>query len=210
MQVDPAAAFVEFQLDGQTLHSVTKPPWKMVVDLGPPVPHELVAIARDREGAELGRAVQLVNVPRENSEAALTLLPGTGGTGRVSRLTFASAFSATPESIELTFDGQTLDPGNLARIRLPDFRAADVHVLRAVLEFRREPYLDRAPPRRREGEAANGPETMRGETEAELTAAPAASGDARRRNPRWTAGSWRTGSLCASRPSRKARARSSS
>ncbi len=82
VQVDPAAAFVEFQLDGRTLHSVTKPPWKMVVDLGPPVPHELVAIARDEGGAELGRAVQLVNVPRQNSEAMFALLPGTGGTGR--------------------------------------------------------------------------------------------------------------------------------
>ncbi len=174
VQVDPAAAFVEFQLDGRTLHSVTKPPWKMVVDLGPPVPHELVAIARDEGGAELGRAVQLVNVPRQNSEASFTLLPGTGGRGRIARLTFASAFSARPESVELSFDGQTLDPGNLARIRLPDFRPADVHVLRAVLEFKGGSRISTellvGGVKR---EAPGGPETMRGETEAELTAVPA-------------------------------------
>ena len=173
VQVDPAAAFVEFQLDGQTLHSVTKPPWKMLVDFGRPVPHELAAIARDREGAELGRAVQLVNVPRPNSEASLTLLPGAGGSGRIARLSFASAFSARPESIELTFDGQVLDPGNLARIRLPEFRPADVHVLRAVLEFkggsRVSTELLVGGVKR---EAPGGPETMRGEAEAELTAVP--------------------------------------
>jgi hypothetical protein len=173
VQVDPAAAFVEFQLDGQTVHSVTQPPWKMVVDLGRPVPHELVAIARDHEGIELGRAVQLVNVPRPNSEASFTLLPGSGGSGRIARLTFASAFSARPESIELTFDGQVLDPGNLARIRLPDFRPADVHVLRAVLEFkggsRVSTELLVGGVRR---EAPGGPETMRGEAQTELTAVP--------------------------------------
>ena len=174
VQLDPAAAFVEFQLDGRTLHSVTQPPWKMVVDLGPPVPHELVAIARDEGGAELGRAVQLVNVPRPNSEAMFALLPGAGGRGRLARLTFASAFAATPESIELTFDGQTLDPGNLARIRLPDFRPADVHVLRAFLEFKGGGQISAellvGGVKR---EAPGGPETMRGETEAELTAVPA-------------------------------------
>jgi len=173
VQVDAAAAFVEFQLDGRTFGSVTKPPWKLIVDLGRPLPHELVAIARDQEGAELGRAVQLLNVPRPNSEAAFTLLPGTGGSGRIARLTFASAFSASPESIELSFDGMVLDPGNLARIRLPEFRPADVHILRAVLEFRGG---NRVSTELLVGgvkrEAPGGPETMRGEAEAELTAVP--------------------------------------
>jgi hypothetical protein len=173
VQVDPAASSVEFRLDGRPVASLVKPPWKTVVDLGRPVPHELVAIARNREGAELGRAVQLVNVPRQNSEASFTLLPGTGGIGRIARLTFASALSARPESIELSFDGQVLDPGNLARIRLPNFRPADVHVLRGVLEFRGG---NRVTAELLVGgvkrEAPGGPETMRGEAQTELTAVP--------------------------------------
>ena len=136
VQVDPGVAAVEYQLDGRSVRSLVAPPWRVLLELGPPVPHEVVAIARDEAGTELGRAVQLVNVPRPNSEASLALLPGTGGSGRIARLTFASALSARPEGIEITLDGQTLDPGNLERIRLPDFRPADVHVLRAVLEFR--------------------------------------------------------------------------
>ena len=78
-----------------------------------------------------------------------------------------------PRAVELSFDGQTLDPGNLARIRLPDFRSADVHVLRAVLEFkggsRVSAELLVGGVKR---EAPGGPETMRGEAEAELTAVP--------------------------------------
>lgn len=170
----PAVASVELRLDGRPLISLTTPPWKADVNFGPPMPHELVAIARDREGAEVGRAVQLVNVPRPNSEAMFTLLPGTGGRGRLARLTFASAFSARPETIDLTFDGETLEPGNLERIRLPDFGAADVHVLRAVLDFkgggRISTELLVGGVKR---EAPGGPETMHGETEAELTAVPA-------------------------------------
>jgi hypothetical protein len=174
VQVDAAVAAVEFRLDGRSLASLEKPPWKIVVDFGRPVPHELVAIARDREGVEVGRASQLVNVPRPNSEASFTLLPGAGGSGRIARLTFASAFSARPDTIDLTFDGQTLDPGNLARIRLPEFRPADVHVLRAVLEFkggsRVSTELLVGGVKR---EAPNGPETLRGEAQTELTAVPA-------------------------------------
>jgi hypothetical protein len=173
VQADPGVAAVEFRIDGRTLSSVAQPPWRTLVDFGPPLPHELVAIARDARGAEVGRAVQLVNVPRPLAEASFALLPGTGGAGRIARLTFASALSARPESIDLTFDGATLDPGNLARIRLPDFRPADVHVLRAVLEFRGG---SRAATELLVGgvkrEAPGGPETMRGEAEAELTAIP--------------------------------------
>ncbi len=174
VQTDPSVAAVEFRLDGRSLAVLSAPPWKTSVDFGRPMPHELVAIARNRGGAEIGRAIQLVNVPRPLAEAAFTLWPGTGGNGRIARLTFTSALSASPESIDLTFDGRTLDPGNLARIRLPDFRPADVHVLRADLEFKggnrvMAELLVGGVKR----EAPGGPETMRGEAQTELTAVPA-------------------------------------
>lgn len=173
VRADPAVAAVELRLDGRTLLVLEAPPWKTLVDFGPPMPRELVAIARGRDGAELGRAVQLVNLRSSLAEASFTLLPGTGGRGRIASLSWASALSAKPESIELTLDGRPLDPGNLARIRLPDFRPADVHVLRAVLEFkegsRASAELLVGGVRR---EAPQGPETMRGETQAELTAVP--------------------------------------
>ncbi len=173
VQAGPAVAAVEFRLDGRLLVVLTAPPWRMLADFGAPLPHDLVAVARNGEGAEIGRAVQRINVPRSMAEATLTLLPGTGGRGRAARLAWASALSAKPERVELTMDGQALDPGDLARIELPDFRPADVHVLRAVLDFKEG---TRATTELLVGgvkrEASNGPETVRGETQAELTAVP--------------------------------------
>ena len=173
VQADPAVAAVEFRLDDRLLLVLTAPPWKALVDFGPPLPHELVAIARDRDGAEIGRAVQLINVRRSLAEATLTLLPGAGGRGRAARLAWASALSEKPKRVELTMDGQPLDPGDLSRIALPDFRPADVHILRAVLVFNEgsqatAELLCGGVKR----ETSNGPETMRGETQAELTAIP--------------------------------------
>lgn len=169
----PAVASVEFRLDGRLLAVLTAPPWRMLADFGTPLPHELVAVARSGDGAEIGRAVQRINVPRSMSEATLTLLPGTGGRGRAARLAWASALSAHPERVELTMDGQALAATDLARIALPDFRPADVHVLRAVLDFklgtRATAELLVGGVRR---EASNGPETLRESTQADLTAVP--------------------------------------
>ena len=143
------------------------------MDFGAPAPHELVAVARDGGGAEIGRAVQRINLPRPLAEATLTLLPGRGGRGRAARLAWASALSARPERVELTMDGRPLGPDDLERIALPDFRPADVHVLRAVLDFKEGTQattellfggLKR--------EASDSPEGLRGSTQAELTALP--------------------------------------
>lgn len=173
VQAGSSVAAVEMRLDGRLLSILKAPPWKTDVDFGAPVPHELVAVARSREGAEIGRAVQRINVPRSLAEASITLLPGTGGSGRAVSLTWASALSAKPDHLEVTMDGQPLHPGDLSRIDLPDFRPADVHVLRAVLDFREG---NKATTELLFGgvkrEEPNGPETMRGETQAELTAVP--------------------------------------
>lgn len=178
VRADPTVATVEFRLDGRLLTVLTAPPWKAHVDFGAPLPHELVAVARDGGGAEIGRAVQRINnVPRSLAEAALTLLPGKGGRGRAARLVWASALSEKPERVEVTMDGQTLAADDLERIALPDFRPADVHVLRAVLDFKKG---TRATAELLVGgvkrESSNGPETMRGETQAELTAVPVVFG----------------------------------
>lgn len=86
MQADPAVATIELRLDGRLLTVLTAPPWKARVDFGVPSPHELVAVARNGAGADIGRAEQRINVPRSMAEAVLTLLPGTGGRGRAARL----------------------------------------------------------------------------------------------------------------------------
>ena len=174
MSAAPDVSSIEVLLDGRVYKTLDAPPWKLFVDLGPPMPHELAAVARNARGAEIGRAVQLVNLPRGSSEAFFTLLPGAGGTNRAASLTYASSRSDLPQGVHVTFDGTTLDSGSFERIRLPEFRPADVHVLRAELKFRGE---EAATAELLVGgvkrESPDGPETMRGETQAELAAVPA-------------------------------------
>ncbi|MGZ6972068.1 MAG: hypothetical protein ACXVID_10425, partial [Thermoanaerobaculia bacterium] len=175
VRAGPAVAAVEFRLDGQLLDVLTAPPWKTSVDFGVPVPHELVAVARDAGGAEIGRAVQRINVPHSLAEATLTLLPGKGGRDRAAVLAWASAVGGKPRGVELTLDGRPLAAADLERIALPTFRPADVHVLRAVLDFGEgasaTAELLFGGLRRRASQP--GPKAVRDATEAELTAVPA-------------------------------------
>ena len=68
--VDPAVASAEIFLDGQSIGIATEPDWEVECDFGEHLrPHELVAVARDETGQELGRAVQLVNLPRANARS---------------------------------------------------------------------------------------------------------------------------------------------
>jgi hypothetical protein len=129
-------AFVELRLDDQLVATLRQPPWKAVVDFGDaPAPHHLEAIARDAGGAEVGRALQRINFPRPAAEATLTLLPGTGGTGRVARLSWETTLAAPPEKITVTFDGKALPAPKPERIALPSFVPEQLHFLRAIVAF---------------------------------------------------------------------------
>jgi len=64
--VDPGVASVEIFLDGEGIGVAIEPEWEVECDFGDRLrPHELVAVARDETGRELGRAAQLVNLPHE-------------------------------------------------------------------------------------------------------------------------------------------------
>ncbi len=133
-----AVAAVELRLDGVPAGRLTGPPWSMNVDLGdPPKPHELLAIGFDRDGREVARALQKVNLPRSLAEATLELLPGKGGSGRFVRLGWQCAVAPKPTRTVVTFDGRKLPAPDPARIALPDFVPEQVHFMRAELDFPR-------------------------------------------------------------------------
>ena len=68
VRVGESVAVVEFWLDGEAIGRVSQPPWAVRVDLGPDLePHELIAIARDAEGGDVGRARRWVNREIERS-----------------------------------------------------------------------------------------------------------------------------------------------
>jgi hypothetical protein len=131
-------ASIQLVLDGRPLCDLREPPWGTRIDLGLDLaPHELVAIATDGKGKEVGRTRQWINKPRAEAEAFFVLEPGKGGAGRRARLTWQSAGREDPVSIVISFDGKPLmvtDPG---RIEIPAYVPEQVHFLRAEIEFSR-------------------------------------------------------------------------
>jgi hypothetical protein len=133
-----AVAAVELRLDGASLGRIAGPPFSTVVDLGvPPKPHELVAVGFDRDGREVARAVQKINLPRSLAEATLQLLPGQGGSGRFARLAWQCAVSPRPTRTVVTFDGRPIAAPDPSRIQIPAFVPEQAHFMRAELDFPR-------------------------------------------------------------------------
>jgi len=131
-------AAVEVFLDGARLARRHRAPWTFVVDFGTrPAPHHLDAVALNARGIEIGRVRQNVNVPRREAEATLTLLPGTGGTGRIARLDWETIVAPVPLRVTVKFDGKPLPSRDPRRIELPPFVPEQVHFLHAVVELER-------------------------------------------------------------------------
>lgn len=138
VEVAPGAgvASVEIRLDGQPVALLEGPPWRTDVDFGTSLrPHILAAVAHDAAGHERERAIQRLNVYHPMVEASLVLLPGTGGTGRIAKLTWTSAARERPDRVRVMMDGQLLPAPDPSAIALPPYRTADAHLLRAELDF---------------------------------------------------------------------------
>lgn len=126
---------VELILDGRRVAALGAP-FSAPLDLGcEPSPHELVAVAYDAKGTELGRARQWINRPRPTAEASLALEGGRGGSERVARLTWRALAREAPESVAATFDGTPIPVSDPTRIELPPHEPAQIHFLKTVLEF---------------------------------------------------------------------------
>lgn len=128
---------VELLLDGRLVAELREP-FSAPLDLGcEPSPHELVAVAYDARGKELDRARQWINRPRATAEASLVLEEGHGGRGRAARLAWRALAGEVPTRVSVTFDGVPIPIGDPLRILLPAYEPAEVHILRADLEFGR-------------------------------------------------------------------------
>lgn len=128
---------VDLYLGGRAVAELREP-WRAPLDLGcSPSPHELLAVAFDGKGKEVGRVRQWVNRPRAVAEASLVLEPAAAGGRRLARLSWRSLVAETPRSIHVTFDGRPLPVTDPSRIELPPHDARQVHFLRAVLDFGR-------------------------------------------------------------------------
>jgi len=134
--VDPGVASVEIFLDEKSVGVLDGPPWKLMCDFGSTLrPHELVAVARDESGEEIGRAVQLVNLPRSNAEAQIVFEMGTSGEAEALRVVTESGERLQPLAVFVTFDGRPLMRSPGGRFELPDHDPRQVHIVSAEAHF---------------------------------------------------------------------------
>jgi hypothetical protein len=136
VQVGPDVKSVRFYLDGQEVGLVTSTPWTLIVDLGRPfAPHELVAVAYDRDGDEAGRVSQLINLPRPAAELTIDLQSDKNGTPVSVSLRWEQAYAAKPVLTTITVDGKPVHVDSVFRAQLPKLDAANPHVISAQMRF---------------------------------------------------------------------------
>jgi hypothetical protein len=130
--VPQEVARVELRLDGAAAAVLRAPPWRADVDFGEALaPHELVAVAFDGQGAEVGRARQGINLPRARAEARLVV----DADGKSARLVAGNLPHHQLEHVTLTVDDQPLEVPDPSRFDLPRYDRRRLHVLSAELAF---------------------------------------------------------------------------
>lgn len=135
MAVSGPVTAVELRLDGETMGTARAEPWIIDCDFGEDLaPHELVAVAFDADGEEIGRARQWVNLPRSRAEAGLTLEQEPDGR-RLVRVSWQTMEGRDLRSVGVTFDGEPLAAAGPDRFILPPFNPAEVHLLVADVEL---------------------------------------------------------------------------
>ena len=137
LMVAPQVKSVEVRLDGTTIGALAGEPWIVRCDFGESLhPHELVVIARDGSGTEIGRVRQWVNMPRARAEATLLLERGPQPNRVVAaRLAWNEAKGAGPETVRATLDGKALTIKDPRHFELPPCDPKQAHVLSAELVF---------------------------------------------------------------------------
>ena len=129
-------ASVEVLLDGEMLATLNAAPWIFDCDLGDrPLPHDLVAIARDAHGQELDRAEQWINMAVHRRAATLAVDTDEQGRARSLRIDWQSIGEPEPEQIAATFDGRPLDVTDPDHIPLPAHDGREFHYVSADVEF---------------------------------------------------------------------------
>lgn len=128
-------ASVDLLLDGEGVGVAGEEPWTIPLRLGDALsPRELVAVARDVNGRELGRVRQWLNLPRPWTELEVVLSDGGGGalTGRVA---LESVGGERARQVTVNLDGSPVWVSNSPTFLLPAIDMNEIHILRVEAEF---------------------------------------------------------------------------
>jgi hypothetical protein len=136
LTASPGVARIELRLDGQSAGTLDGPPWSGTIDFGPRLlPHRFEARGLGRDGGELARAEQWVNLPRPPAEVEILVEGEKDKPGRV-RLVSASRTGEPPEKTRLTLDGKPLRLDGRGEATVPAAAVGPAHVLSARVRFR--------------------------------------------------------------------------
>ncbi len=129
-------ATVEIFLDSEPIGVATGPDWEIPCDFGQKIrPHELTAVAKDDMGAEIGRARQLVNLPRADAEVEIVLEAAESETPGKVRIISVDRSKSSPLAIFVTFDGLSLSRHPDGGFVLPDYDPRLVHIVSAEAHY---------------------------------------------------------------------------
>lgn len=133
-------AAVEVRLNGEVIETLDGPPWRLNCDFGKDLrPHELLAVAVDEHGKELGQARRWVNLSQiESSDAALAFTTGEDGWPTAVGVAWEAIGQRQPPQVKMSFNGVLLAVADSERVPLPDYDPNDLHVVSAEIAFERE------------------------------------------------------------------------
>jgi hypothetical protein len=136
LTVQGPVAAVELVLDGTPVAHIGGPRWSTQLDFGTALePHELIARALDDKGQEVGRARQIINLPRPAAEVEILLENDTQGQPAGAHLTWRSLTGEQPAAVSLLLDGKPVPLDGNAHATLPRIDTEVSHILSAEIRF---------------------------------------------------------------------------
>ncbi len=132
LHVDDTIKSVRLLVDGREVKTLSQPPWHAVLDFGKDIaPRELMAVGYNSNGNEVGRAVQILNVPRPTADFEIVLEHGNAAAA----LRWRHLTNARPTRATMTVDGTPLRVDGSFRAVLPRLDPEVPHVIAAQIEF---------------------------------------------------------------------------
>jgi hypothetical protein len=134
MQVGHDVRSVRVFVDGRETAVVNAPPWSTLIDFGPAFePREVIAVAYGRDGDEVGRTAQLINLPRPAAEVNIQLQKDKDGIS--ASLRWENVYGTQPVRCTIRVDGKSLHVNAQLHARLPPLDANKPHFINAEMYF---------------------------------------------------------------------------
>lgn len=126
---DPGIVSVRMTLNGAPFATLTSPPWRATADFGKGLlPQELIVIGYDKDGAEVARASQAINVPRPMAEADVTI------EGHTIKVSWRHRMNETPRRAWMSIDDKPVALRDF-HAPLPGLDMSLPHILKAKVTF---------------------------------------------------------------------------